>query len=140
MIIFMDDIPLNGVLRLDKWLWYARFMKSRSKATKFCQSNSLCVNGSIGVKAHFLVKKNDIITFSIGNDIKIIRVLDLGIRRGPAPEAQALYEDLSPPIPLNREDHKFQMAIGKREVGSGRPTKGQRRATDKLIAKDEQWQ
>ena len=74
------------------------------------------------------------------NNIKIIRILKLGVRRGPSPEARALYEDLSPPSILNKEDYKFQVVIGKRETGSGRPTKNQRRATDKLIAKDEQWQ
>ena len=136
----MGDLPLNGVLRLDKWLWYARFMKSRSKATKFCRSNRLCVNGSIVVKAHFLVKQNDVLTFSDGNNIKIIKILNLGVRRGSAPEAQALYEDLSPPIYLNKVGDKFEVVVGKREIGSGRPTKDQRRATDKLIAKDEQWQ
>jgi ribosome-associated heat shock protein Hsp15 len=140
MIIFMGDLQLNGVLRLDKWLWYARFMKTRSKATKFCQSSRLCVNGSIVVKAHFLVKQNDVLTFSIVNNIKIIRILKLGVRRGPSPEARALYEDISPPSILNKEDYKFQVVIGKREIGSGRPTKNQRRATDKLIAKDDQWQ
>ncbi len=135
----MGDLPLNGVLRLDKWLWYARFMKSRSKATKFCQSSRFCVNSLIVAKAHFLIKKNDVLTFSIDNNIKIIKILNLGVRRGPAPEAQALYEDLSPSISINKEDLKFQAVIGKREIGSGRPTKDQRRATDKLIAKDEQW-
>jgi ribosome-associated heat shock protein Hsp15 len=136
----MGDLPLNGVLRLDKWLWYARFMKSRSKATKFCQSSRFCVNSSIVIKAHFLVKQNDVLTFSIDNNIKIIRILNLGVRRGSASEAQALYQDISPSISLNKEDHEFQVVIGKREIGSGRPTKDQRRATDKLIAKDEQWQ
>jgi len=136
----MGDLPLNGVLRLDKWLWYARFMKSRSKATKFCQSSSFCVNSSIVIKAHFLVKQNDVLTFSIDNNIKIIRILNLGVRRGSASEAQALYQDISPSISLNKEHHEFQVVIGKREIGSGRPTKDQRRATDKLIAKDEQWQ
>ena len=136
----MGDLPLNGVLRLDKWLWYARFMKSRSKATKFCQSSRFCVNSSIVIKAHFLVKQNDVLTFSIDNNIKIIRILNLGVRRGSASEAQALYQDISPSISLNKADHKFQVVIGKREIGSGRPTKDQRRATDKLIAKDEQWQ
>jgi ribosome-associated heat shock protein Hsp15 len=98
------------------------------------------VNSSIVIKAHFLVKQNDVLTFSIDNNIKIIRILNLGVRRGSASEAQALYQDISPSISLNKEDHEFQVVIGKREIGSGRPTKDQRRATDKLIAKDEQWQ
>jgi ribosome-associated heat shock protein Hsp15 len=133
----MDKFQSKGVLRLDKWLWYARFMKSRSRAIKFCQSSRLRVNGSIVVKAHCLVKQSDILTFSIGCSIKVIKILKLGVRRGPAPEARALYEDLSPPISLNKEDHKFSPYVGRRELGSGRPTKQQRRAIDKLMAKDE---
>ena len=133
----MDKLQSKGVLRLDKWLWYARFMKSRSKATKFCQSSRFRVNGSIVVKAHCLVKQDDVLTFSVGSNIKIIKILKLGVRRGPAPEAQALYEDLSPPISLNKEDHKISPYVGRRESGSGRPTKQQRRAIDRLMAKDD---
>ena len=133
----MDKLQSKGVLRLDKWLWYARFLKSRSKATKFCQSSRFRVNGSIIAKTHCLVKQNDVLTFSIGSSIKIIKILKLGVRRGPAPEAQALYEDLSPPISLNTKGHKTSPYVGRRELGSGRPTKRQRRAIDKLMAKDE---
>ena len=133
----MDKLQSKGVLRLDKWLWYARFMKSRSKATKFCQTSRFRVNGSIVAKAHCLVKQSDILTFSIGGNIKIIKILKLGVRRGPASEAQSLYEDRSPPVSLNAEDHKIAPHVGRRELGSGRPTKQQRRAIDKLMAKDE---
>ena len=133
----MDKLQSKGVLRLDKWLWYARFLKSRSKAIKFCQSSRFRVNGSIIAKTHCLVKQNDVLTFSIGSSIKIIKILKLGVRRGPAPEAQALYEDLSPPISLNTKGHKTSPYVGRRELGSGRPTKRQRRAIDKLMAKDE---
>ena len=136
----MGDSRSNLVLRLDKWLWFARFMKSRSKAAKFCQSSRLRVNGSIVVKTHFLVRQNDVLTFSISGIIKIIKILNLGVRRGSASEAQSLYEDLSPPVFVNKENHQFPLITGKREIGSGRPTKVQRRAIDKLIAKDEQWQ
>ena len=62
------------------------------------------------------------------------------MRRGPASEAQRLYEDISPPKSLNRKDQKSSVIVGKREIGAGRPTKNQRRAIDKLMAKDEQWQ
>ena len=140
MIVSAGELGLNQVLRVDKWLWHARFMKTRSKATKFCQSGRLSVNDLIVVKAHLLVKQNDVLTFSSNNNIKIIRILYLSVRRGPALEAQALYDDLSPPISLNKEDHGTQLAIGTRDIGSGRPTKDERRATDRLIAKDEQWQ
>ena len=115
-------------------------MKSRSKSTKFCQSGKLRVNGSIISKAHYLVKPSDVLTFSMGSNIRIIKILNLGLRRGPASEAQGLYEDISPPKSSNKKDQKSSVIVGKREIGSGRPTKDQRRAIDKLMAKDEQWQ
>ena len=136
----MDKAQSDRFLRLDKWLWHARFIKSRSKSTKFCQTSKIRVNGSIISKAHYLVKPNDVLVFSIGNNIRIIKILNIGLRRGPAPEAQGLYEDISPPKSLNKKDQKSLVIVGKREAGSGRPTKDHRRAIDKLMAKDEQWQ
>ena len=136
----MNKAQSDRFLRLDKWLWHARFMKSRSKSTKFCQSGKLRVNGNIISKAHYLVKPSDVLTFSMGSNIRIIKILNLGLRRGPASEAQGLYEDISPPKSSNKKDQKSSVIVGKREIGSGRPTKDQRRAIDKLMAKDEQWQ
>ena len=84
-------------LRLDKWLWYARFCKSRSVAADLCDSGRLRCNGSIVNKAHFAITTNDVLTFPLGRHIRVIKVAALGSRRGPAPEARALYEDLAPP-------------------------------------------
>ena len=84
-------------LRLDKWLWYARFCKSRSLAAELCESGRLRSNGTIVSKAHFVVEMDDVLTFPLGRHIRVIRVTALGDRRGPAAEARALYEDLAPP-------------------------------------------
>lgn len=135
----MNNSQSDGVLRLDKWLWHARFFKSRSKSTKFCQSCVLRVNGDIISKAHYLVKPSDVLTFTIGNSIRVIKILNLGVRRGPSLEAKTLYDDISPVISVNKEANKSRVFIAKREIGSGRPTKVQRRAIDKLMAKDDQW-
>ena len=89
---------MNGDgLRLDKWLWYARFCKSRSVAGELAASGRLRCNGAIVVKAHFVVAMNDVLTFPLGRQIRVVKVLALGERRGPAAEAAALYEDLAPP-------------------------------------------
>ncbi len=58
------------------------------------------------------------------------------MRRGPAKEAQSLYQDLAPPQPGKKEDRDPVALAGKREPGSGRPTKTQRRAVDKLMGRD----
>ena len=94
-----DDDAGQGRLRLDKWLWYARFLKTRSLATKLCASGSIRVGGVAVTKANHAIKPGDVLTFPLGRHVRVIKVVALGDRRGPAPEAQALYEDLSPPSP-----------------------------------------
>lgn len=118
-------------LRLDKWLWFARFYKTRSLATKSCLSARLRVNAQPISKAHHSIKAGDVLTFPLGPHIRVIKVLALGARRGPAPEARALYEDLDPPRP-NSEATGNTPTLARRESGSGRPTKSERRATDRL--------
>jgi len=123
--------------RLDKWLWYARFFKSRSLATKFCQSGKLRVDGTIIRKAHHSVHVGNVLTFPKGADIRVIKVLDSGTRRGPAAEAQELYNDLDPPEVSARDSREPLAAVastGSREPGAGRPTKADRRAFDRLRA------
>jgi len=118
-------------IRLDKWLWHARFFKTRSLAGKICKGGKVRINGAHAVKASSMVKPGDVLTFQQANDIKVIKVLAPGERRGPAPEAQSLYEDLTPP--KAKAEKSFQPAVvGKREAGAGRPTKAERRALDKL--------
>ena len=124
----------NGLVRIDKWLWYARFFKSRTLAAKACTSGRIRVNGSALGKAHYVVKPEDVLTFASGTHIRVIRVVELGTRRGPAPEAQTLYEDLDPPSAKPKEE-RLPVA-GKRAFGAGRPTKADRRAIDYLLNKD----
>ena len=121
-------------LRLDKWFWYARFFKSRTLATKFCEAGRVRVNGTLINKAHYNLSPDDVLTFPKGDHVRVIRVITLGTRRGPAVEAQALYEDLDPPQPREKkaEDGSRQLRVAERERGSGRPTKAERRATERL--------
>lgn len=85
-------------LRLDKWLWFARFFKTRSLANRYCAHARVRVNGSIVDKPHHLLRVGDVLTFPLGPRIRVIRVLTLGERRGPAPEARLLYDDLAPTV------------------------------------------
>ncbi|MHA1151839.1 MAG: RNA-binding S4 domain-containing protein [Alphaproteobacteria bacterium] len=120
-------------LRADKWLWYARFFKTRSLATKVCNAGKLRASGELVSKAHHKVKPGDVLTFPQGRHVRVIKVISLATRRGPAAEAQALYEDLKPPSPearLPRTDGARAPAA--RAPGTGRPTKQDRRALDKL--------
>jgi ribosome-associated heat shock protein Hsp15 len=113
----------SGSLRLDKWLWYARFVKTRSLATRLITDGRMRVNGAPTQKAHYAVKVGDVLTFPLGAHIRVIRVLALGSRRGPAAEAQSLYEDLDPPKISAAQQAAATPPFEERRPGSGRPTK-----------------
>ena len=125
-------------LRADKWLWFARFFKSRSLATQICQAGKLRLSGQGVVKAHTKVKVGDVLTFPQARHIRVIKIVALSTRRGPASEAQALYEDLKPPEAESRLPKGTPSALtsagatAQREPGSGRPTKRDRRALERL--------
>jgi ribosome-associated heat shock protein Hsp15 len=84
-------------LRLDKWLWQARFFKTRALAATLAGRRKIRVNSTVVSKPHYRVRPGDVLTFPQGGTVRIVRVVGLGSRRGPASEAQALYEDLAPP-------------------------------------------
>lgn len=84
-------------LRLDKWLWQARFFKTRSLAARQVSDGHVRVNAERVTKTARGIGPGDVLTFAQGRQIRVIKVLALGTRRGPAAEAQTLYEDLTPP-------------------------------------------
>jgi ribosome-associated heat shock protein Hsp15 len=111
-------------IRLDKWLWQARFFKTRSLAAKLVTAGKVRINGIHASKPARLVGPGDVLTFPQAKEIRVARIVAVGTRRGPAPEAQALYEDLSPP----QKRENFPPAP--RFEGKGRPTKRDRRKLD----------
>lgn len=121
-------------LRLDKWLWQARFFKTRSMAAKQVSTGRVRVNGTRVSKPAFSVTPGDVLTFVQAREIRVVEILALGIRRGPAPEARTLYTDRTekpdpPPTP--------QAASPRFDTG-GRPDKRQRRALDRMRRRDPQ--
>ena len=113
-------------LRLDKWLWHARFFKTRSLAAARVQAGSVRVNGSVAQKRATQIVPGDVLTFAMGDDVHVIQIDAIGKRRGPAPEAQALYTDLSPPVPRSEKKAPENPAF----EGKGRPSKRDRRVLD----------
>lgn len=83
--------------RLDKWLWQARFYKTRTLAAKTIGDGKVRLNSERVAKPSVTVTVGDTLTFPTGDRIRVVKVLALATRRGPAPEAQALYRDDSPP-------------------------------------------
>lgn len=124
--------PEDETLRADKWLWYARFFKSRTLAAELCKGGSLRVSGAKVAKANHLLRVGDVLTFPLGPHIRVIRVVALGERRGPAPEARTLYEDLEPPQPKGSKAESAPPPGAERDKGAGRPTKKDRRQLDRL--------
>lgn len=84
-------------LRLDKWLWQARFFKTRTLAASVVEDGHVRVNGTPVSRPSREVGAGDVLTFPQGRNIRLIRVLGTGVRRGPATEAQTLFLDLDAP-------------------------------------------
>ena len=113
-------------LRLDKWLFYARFFKTRSLAATIVGSGVVRINGTAVSKRSVTVSATDVLTFPKDDHIRVIQIDALGTRRGPAPEAQALYTDLSPPEPRSKNKQPLNPGYD----GKGRPSKKDRRTFD----------
>ncbi|MBV1904300.1 MAG: RNA-binding S4 domain-containing protein [Marinosulfonomonas sp.] len=113
-------------IRIDKWLWYARFFKTRGLARKQVTGGHVRLNSEKISKPAQGVGAGDTLTFAQGSRIRVVRIVAPGARRGPAPEAATLYDDLTPvqekrPTPPKTE-------------GKGRPTKKDRR--NMLLSRD----
>jgi ribosome-associated heat shock protein Hsp15 len=92
-----------ATLRLDKWLWFARLTKSRSLAARLCEAGAVAIAGRAMLKPHHPVRIGDVVTVPQGRLIHTIRIVALGSRRGPAPEARTLYVETLPPRRLAQE-------------------------------------
>lgn len=79
-------------IRIDKWLWQARFYRSRGLAQEAAESGIVRLNGARVMKPGHGVKCGDVVTVPQGRQVLAVRVVALGKRRGPASEARALYE------------------------------------------------
>ncbi|MDP5086148.1 MAG: RNA-binding S4 domain-containing protein [Yoonia sp.] len=106
-------------IRLDKWLWHARFFKSRSIAAGVVTGGKVRVDSQPVSKPARAVGPGNVLTFIQETETRVVRIVACGARRGPAPEAQTLYEDLTPVV----EKRPYNPG-GDRK---GRPTKKDRR-------------
>jgi len=124
----------NKAIRLDLFLFYIRIFKSRNLASKFINSNRLRVSDMVTQKPHRLISISDVITFSINNRIKVIEVTDIPVRRGSYVESLNYYKDISPIQKTEKKEEKIPILKFVERVG--RPTKLERRQTDKLMRRD----
>src|SRR5262245_61052142 len=120
--------------RIDKWLWHARVVRTRSAAAGLAGSGHVRVNGARISAASHAVKAGDVVTVALDRTVRVLKVAGFSERRGDAQAGRALYEDLSPP-PVRPADREPEP--GARPSGSGRPTKRERRAIDRFTGEPE---
>ena len=136
----MSVTTTSGV-RLDKWLWAARFFKTRSLAAEEIHKGRVSVNGTVA-KAAREVRIGDTIALRQGNIPKTVQVLGLSHMRGPAPIAQQLYAE-TPESQQQRQQLAEQRRLAPEPAAAiaqqrqGRPTKRQRRNLDE--ARNDGW-
>ncbi len=132
----MIDAAAGATQRVDQWLWFARIAKSRTLAQALVARGKVRINRTRIEKPSATVKPGDVLTLALGPTVRVLEILAIGTRRGPATEAQLLYRDLAPPPSLAasgaRKENEVRPAQAIRLDGAGRPTKRERRQTDKL--------
>jgi ribosome-associated heat shock protein Hsp15 len=123
--------PESAKLRIDKWLWAARFFKTRSLAIAAIESGKVEVNES-RVKPAKTIDTGDMVALRLGPYQFVVEVLGLSDKRGPAPQAQKLYRETEESI-KRREELAFQRKAQAQNVTrEGRPTKKERRDIDRF--------
>ena len=128
--------------RLDQWLWFARLTKSRTLAQALIGRGKVRINRLKVDRPSQAVIPGDVLTLSSGPRVRVFAIKVIGTRRGPAVEAAALYEELTPApdrtksTPAEKSAGEAlpltELAAAVRPVGAGRPTKRERRATERL--------
>lgn len=136
MTIFVQMATETEKLRIDKYLWSIRLFKTRSLATEACKAGRVKLNGQ-NIKASYVVKVGEIYQVQKGIERKVVKVLGLLERRVDAKTAVQFYEDLTPEEETSAYKSAFHAPILKRDRGTGRPTKRDRREIDDL--KEDWW-
>ena len=124
---------MAAVQRLDKWLWFARIVKSRTLAAQLVSDGKVRVNRAKVAKPAQTVRPDDVLTIVIRGNIQVLKVLAPGARRGPPAEARQLYEMLSPPAGKAPSQPD---ASAERARGAGRPSKRERRLIDRFTEQE----
>jgi ribosome-associated heat shock protein Hsp15 len=141
-----EETPATGdTQRIDKWLWFARLIKTRTLASELVASGKIRLKRTRVDKPSHVVRVGDVLTVTLNRRVRLLKVTGLGLRRGPSAAARSLYEELTapadPPKPLAQSTLQIpslqqgETGPGRRLPGSGRPTKRERRKIDRLSGK-----
>jgi ribosome-associated heat shock protein Hsp15 len=123
---------VNDRQRIDKWLWHARVVRTRTSAAALVDDGHVRLNGERVTVASRPVKAGDVVTVALDRVVRVMKVTGFAERRGDADAARLLYEDLTPISPARAAEP----VTAERDAGSGRPTKQERRALDRLLGRD----
>lgn len=115
--------------RIDKWLWHARVVRTRSAAATLVSSGHVRFNGAREDAPSRAVKPGDVLTIALDRNVKVLKVKAFCERRGDATLEQTLYDDLTEPAPLPGQ---LPPQVAARDPGASRPTKRDRRLIDKF--------
>ena len=117
--------PSGGKQRIDKWLWFARVMKTRSLAARLVADGHVRINSNRADAPSKSIAAGDVLTIALERQVRVLKVLSAGSRRGPFEEARLLYEDLTPAEPKAERDR-----------GAGRPSRKDRQERAKRFGDD----
>lgn len=121
--------------RIDKWLFFARMVKSRSLAARFVEEGRVRIDGDKISQPSRNIRPGDVLTLRFDRSVRIIRVLGIGERRGPYRQAVLLYDELGESMSEKRRDESTLAGpMAQRAPGAGRPTKKERRQVEKLTS------
>jgi ribosome-associated heat shock protein Hsp15 len=115
--------------RIDKWLWHARVVRTRSAAAALAAAGHVRLNSQRIDAPSRSVRAGDVVTVALDRAVRVLKVAGFAERRGSAEAARALYEDLAPPAARAGPQG---VPVAPRDAGAGRPTKQERRALDRL--------
>ena len=123
----------NDRQRIDKWLWHARVVRTRTSAASLVDAGHVRLNGERITATSRAVKAGDVVTVALDRTVRVLKVTGFTERRGNAEAASVLFEDLTPKPEASASRDP---GTGERDAGSGRPTKQERRAIDRLLGRD----
>jgi ribosome-associated heat shock protein Hsp15 len=118
--------------RIDKWLWHARVVRTRTAAAALTTGGNVRLNGERVTATSQPVKAGDVVTVALDRSVRVLKVIGFAERRGDANAARLLCDDLTPVSPPKATEP----AAAERDAGSGRPTKQERRAIDRLLGRE----
>ena len=119
--------------RIDKWMWHARVVRTRSAAASLVDAGLVRINGVRCDASSRPVRPDDVITIALDSHVRILKVTGYAERRGSSEIARGLFEELTPPP----QPKGVLPPSGERDEGAGRPTKRERRQTDRLHGWDD---